>query len=88
MLKTICCKFFNNTSEPEQCSLKEAANEKEFQYLGFTYNGQKILVRNGTIGCFWRDAFRHLRRIVLENFKLKKNIPIKKNIWIIFTFVK
>lgn len=35
-------------------------------------------MRNGTIGAFWRDAIRHIRKMVLENFKSKKRIPIAK----------
>lgn len=76
--KTVCCKFTNGTSNAEICSLKILPNQNEFQYLGFTYDGKKILVRNGTMGCFWRDAFRHIRRIVLGNFKQRKRIPLKK----------
>lgn len=76
--KTICCKFANGTSNAETCSLKTQPEENVFQYLGFTYNGKKILVRNGTIGCFWRDAFRHIRKMVLGNFKQGKRIPLRK----------
>lgn len=36
------------------------------------------MVRNGTIGAFWRDAIKHIRKMVLDNFKNKKRIPIAK----------
>jgi len=77
--KTICCHFYANNCEYEPCSFQEEYNaHADFQYLGFTYNGKVILVRNGTIGAFWRDAFRHIRRMVLGNFYQHKRIPIAK----------
>lgn len=77
--KTICSHFKNNNCEFEPCSFRnDYSRNTEFQYLGFTYNGKIILVRNGTIGAFWRDAIRHIRKMVLGNFKSKKRIPIAK----------
>ena len=77
--KTICCHFYDNNCEYEPCSFRNTYNGiAEFQYLGFTYNGKIILVRNGTIGAFWRDALRHIRKMVLFNFNSKKRIPIAK----------
>jgi len=77
--KTICCHFYNNNCEYEPCSFQNNyGGNAEFQYLGFTYNGKIILVRNGTIGAFWRDAIRHIKRMVLSNFNSKKRIPIAK----------
>lgn len=76
--KTICCKFDRNNCLPEACTLKNISDEKGFQYLGFTYDGKQILVRDGTISAFWRDAFRHIRKMVLSNYFSKKRIPIKK----------
>lgn len=77
--KTICCHFKDNNCEYEPCAYrKDYKGNSEFQYLGFTYNGKIILVRNGTIGAFWRDAIKHIRKMVLDNFKNKKRIPIAK----------
>lgn len=77
--KTICCHFEGNHCEYEPCSFRKDYNgNAEFQYLGFTYNGKTILVRNGTIGAFWRDAIRHIRKMVLYNYKNKTRIPVAK----------
>ena len=77
--KTVCCHFNNDNCEFEPCSLRsDYSGNAEFQYLGFTYNGKIILVRNGTIGAFWRDAIRHIRKMVLYNYKNKTRIPIAK----------
>jgi hypothetical protein len=77
--KTVCCHFNNDNCEFEPCSLRSNySGNAEFQYLGFTYNGKIILVRNGTIGAFWRDAIRHIRKMVLYNYKNKTRIPIAK----------
>lgn len=77
--KTTCCHFKENNCEYEPCSFRKDYNgNAEFQYLGFTYNGKTVLVRNGTIGAFWRDAIRHTRKMVLYNYKNKKRIPIAK----------
>ena len=77
--KTICCHFQDEHCEYEPCSFRKDYNgSAEFQYLGFTYNGQNVLIRNGTIGAFWRDAFRHIRKMVLYNHRNKTRIPIAK----------
>lgn len=77
--KTICCYFKDNNCEFEPCAYRnDYKGNAEFQYLGFTYNGKIVLVRNGTIGAFWRDAIKHIRRMVIWNFNNKKRIPIAK----------
>lgn len=77
--KTICCKFSSTSCTFEPCNFRDNySGNAEFQYLGFTYNGKNVLVRNGTIGAFWRDALRHIKKMVVNNFKNKKRIPIAK----------
>lgn len=77
--KTICCKFAENECFYEPCIFKPiVASEGNLQYLGFTYNGKKILMRDATLTGFWKDAIRHTRSMVLNNFYNNRKIPIKK----------
>lgn len=77
--KTICCKFQDNKCKSISCSLKEESNKDNLlQYLGFTYDGMNIRVRNNTIGRFWVEALSHTKNIILDNAKRNKRIPIAK----------
>lgn len=77
--KTLCCKFENNKCMSVPCSIRNnPSKENSLQYLGFTYNGKCIQVRNGTLGNFWRDAIKHIKHIVIDNYLKNKRIPIAK----------
>lgn len=77
--KTICCEFSQHSCLSIGCSLRpNKSEENSFQYLGFTYDGTAIRVRNSTIGRFWIEAIRHTKNIVLGNAFNKKVVPIAK----------
>ena len=86
--KTLCCKFIDNECLFEPCELKQNVyGYGVFQYLGFTYNGEKILMRDSTLIRFWKDAIKHTRSMVLNNFYNNRKIPIKK-IYGLYTHLK
>ena len=86
--KTICCYFNDDVCEYIPCCFKEKyIKNAKFQYLGFTYDGKNILLRDETLGAFWRDALRHIRSMVLDNYRRKKRIPIAK-IYGLYTHLK
>lgn len=77
--KTICCHFQKEECKSISCSLRqEPDKEDSLQYLGFTYNGKYIRVRNGTLGKFWIEAIKHTKKMVLGNAFNDKVVPIAK----------
>lgn len=77
--KTLCCKFNKVGCLSIPCSLRnEPHKENSFQYLGFTYDGKSVRLRNGTLGNFWTKAKKHIKDIVIGNALNKKKVPLPK----------
>lgn len=77
-----CISKFNNGILAEYNSKKTP-----LQYLGFTYDGKNIRVRNGTLGRFWRDAKPHIKRMIVTSLCQEKKVP-KGKIYGLYSHLK
>ena len=74
--KTCIVEFKNGNALSFNSETKSSTtNDSAFQYLGFTYDGKNIRVRNSTIGKFWRDSKPHIKRMIITSlWKLKMGL--------------
>lgn len=77
-----CISKFNNGILSEYNGAKTP-----LQYLGFTFDGKNVRVRNGTIGRFWRDAKPHIKRMIVTSLCQEKKIP-KGKIYGLYSHLK
>ncbi len=86
--KTSIIEFNNGNAKIYSSDLISSNNnENALQYLGFTYDGKNIRVRDSTIGKFWRDAKPHIRRMIITSLIMEKTIP-KGKIYGLYSHLK
>lgn len=74
--KTCASKFENGKGIACKVSLiDKVSKENSLQYLGFTYDGKNIRVRNSTLGNFWKDSKPHIKRMIISSLENHRNIP-------------
>ncbi|MFA6990218.1 MAG: reverse transcriptase/maturase family protein [Candidatus Gastranaerophilaceae bacterium] len=77
--KTLACSFAKGICKTEAVSIRHIpAKENLLQYLGFTYDGENIRLRNSTLGNFWKEAKPHIKNMVRSGIKNNNKIPLRK----------
>lgn len=86
--KTVVYSFNKGKCHAIPVSIRqEACSEGAMQYLGFTYDGRNVRIRNATLGNFWKEAKPHIKNMVISGFQSQGKSP-KGKIYGLYSHLK
>ena len=77
--KTKCYSLLNNSiQELDKGKFEILKNDTIINYLGFTYNGKKVTIREKTVAKFYRKMYAKIKNVNYYSIKTGKNIGRRK----------